>query len=396
MTELTATKNRIQSIDILRGIAMVVMALDHVRDYFHYTAMTDDPLNLATTSPALYFTRWITHFCAPVFVFLSGTSAYLIGVRKGKAALSSFLIKRGLWLMLIEVLIITLGWTFNPFYNLIILQVIWAIGISMIILGLMVWLPYWVIFSIGLIIVAGHNLLDYAEAARDHKVGFWWDLVHHAQFSFYPYANNRAVIIVYAFLPWTGVMILGYCLGRLFESTVAESVRIKRLLLLGGSLIVVFILLRFINAYGDPVPWKEQKTGLYTILDFLKVNKYPPSLMFLCIMLGPAIVLLAFFERARGWFANIMKVYGSVPFFYYVLHLYLIHLICVVAFFLSGYTTNDIVSQQSLFLFRPPQFGFSLWGVYGIWLLTIVLLYPMCRWYKKYKSTHHQWWLSYL
>lgn len=183
MADLTVTKPRIRSIDLLRGIVMVIMALDHVRDYFHETAMVDDPLNLETTTPVLYFTRWITHFCAPVFVFLAGTSAYLISQKRSKAGLSMFLIKRGLWLMLIEITVVTLGWTFNPLFNLLILQVIWAIGFSMLLLGLLIHLPYRFLLILGLIIVFGHNLIDYAENEREGKVGFVWDLVHRGNFS---------------------------------------------------------------------------------------------------------------------------------------------------------------------------------------------------------------------
>ncbi|MEO7264352.1 MAG: heparan-alpha-glucosaminide N-acetyltransferase domain-containing protein, partial [Ferruginibacter sp.] len=219
MQQTLAVKGkRIESIDILRGIVMVIMALDHVRDYFHITANSDDPLNLATTSPALFFTRWVTHFCAPAFVFLSGTSIYLQSLRKTKAELSGFLIKRGLWLIFVEVAIISLAWTFNPLYEILALQVIWAIGISMFILGLIIRLPYKVILILGLIIVFGHNLLDIPESAPGFTPGFWWDLLHHGQFVRYNYAPGHDIIIAYPFLPWTGLMMLGYCGGVFFTS----------------------------------------------------------------------------------------------------------------------------------------------------------------------------------
>lgn len=398
MTGLPATsRNRINSIDLLRGIIMVIMALDHVRDFFHKEAFTDDPLNMDTTTPWLFFTRWITHFCAPAFVFLAGTSAFLMGLKKTKKQLSKFLLTRGLWLVIAEMLIITLGWTFNPLYNLLILQVIWAIGISMIILGLLVWLPLPVIFLIGLIIVGGHNLLDYPEAERKGDVGFWWNLVHHAQFYFVPYGENRGIFIVYAFMPWTGVMALGYCFGSWYKNTVTAGVRRKRLIALGLGLIALFIVLRLINAYGNPLQWVEQsRGGLYTFFSFLNANKYPPSLMFLCMTLGPAILLLALFEKVQAKWTRFFLTYGRVPFFFYILHFYLIHLFCVIAFFASGYSTSQIISRDTPFLFRPASFGFDLWVVYVVWIAVVLLLYPLCKWYNRYKATHSQWWLSYI
>ena len=395
MNQLTAVKKRVQSIDILRGIVMIIMALDHVRDFFHNDAFQNDPLNPATTTPILYFTRWITHFCAPTFVFLAGTSAYLIGLRKTKADLSGFLIKRGLWLILVELVVITLGWTFNPLYNTLIFQVIWAIGISMVFLGLAVRLPYGVIFAIGALIVLGHNLLDYPEAARNHNVGFIWDLLHDGRFDIITYAPNRTLIIVYAFVPWMGIMFMGYCAGKLFEPTVDTFRRQKALVIIGLGLIVLFVGLRLLNAYGNPLPWTPQGKGVATFLSFMNVHKYPPSLMYACITLGPALIALALLENVQNRFTEFTKVYGRVPFFYYVLHFYLIHLLTVIAFFISGYGTKDIVGQTP-FLFRPLQFGYDLWVVYIIWAAVILALYPLCRWYNKYKSTHTQWWLSYV
>lgn len=389
-------KPRVRSIDVLRGMVMVIMALDHVRDYFHSTAMVDDPLNLETTTPILYFTRWITHFCAPVFVFLAGTSAYLIGLKKSKKELSLFLIKRGLWLVLIEVTIVTLGWTFNPLYNLFILQVIWAIGISMFILGLLVYLPYSLLLALGLVIVFGHNLVDYAEAAREGKVGLLWDLLHRGNFSVYNLDSSHFFIIVYAVIPWLGVMILGYTFGKLYEPSMNPKRRKKLLLAMGTGLILLFVIVRALNGYGDSAHWSVQSNPLDTFLSFMKVSKYPPSMLFVCITIGIGLIMLASLENVQNRFASWMTVYGRVPFFYYIIHLYLIHTLCVIAFFLSGYGANDIVSRQTPFLFRPPQFGYSLPIVYAIWLLVVILLYPICRWYNRYKSNHHQWWLNYL
>jgi uncharacterized membrane protein len=395
MNQLTAVKKRVQSIDILRGIVMIIMALDHVRDFFHNDAFQHDPLDPATSTPILYFTRWITHFCAPTFVFLAGTSAYLIGLRKPKAELSSFLIKRGIWLILIEAIVITLGWTFNPLYNIIIFQVIWTIGISMVFLGLAVRLPYGVIFAIGALIVLGHNLLDYPEAARKHEVSFIWDLLHDGRFDQYTFLPNRVLIIAYAFLPWMGIMFMGYCAGKLFAPTVESTKRQKALLLIGTGLIAFFVVLRLLNGYGNPLPWTTQGNAVATFLSFMNVHKYPPSLMYASITIGPALIALALLENVQNRFTEFTKVFGRVPFFYYVLHIYLIHLLTVIAFFIAGYGTKDIVGQTP-FLFRPVTFGYDLWAVYLVWIVVILALYPLCRWYNKYKSTHTNWWLSYL
>jgi uncharacterized membrane protein len=395
MQPLTVPLQRITSIDFLRGLVMVIMALDHVRDFFHVEAMTGDPTNMATTTPWLFFTRWITHFCAPVFVFLAGTSAFIAGQRKTRKELSLFLVKRGFWLVLVEMLVITLGWTFDPLYHTFILQVIWVIGMSMIILGVLVWLPLPVIFAIGFVIVFGHNLLDGPEAERSGRVGFLWDALHRSRFSFYPVTQNHGFILVYALGPWAGVMMLGYCFGWLYRAGSTQLQRSKVLLALGISAILSFIILRYINQYGDPAPWSEQRNSTYTLLSFLNTTKYPPSLLYLMMTLGPAVLFLYFFEQMKGRIARFFITFGRVPFFYYVLHIYLIHLLCVVLFFANGYTSKDIVSQ-SPFLFRPPTFGYDLWIVYGIWILVIALLYPLCRRYEKYKISHKHWFLSYL
>jgi uncharacterized membrane protein len=396
MTNLTAEKNRIQSIDILRGAVMIVMALDHVRDFFHSQASLHDPTDMATTTPYIFFTRWITHFCAPVFLFLSGTSAFLAGGRRTKGQLASFLMIRGIWLLFVEVAIISLGWTFDPLYHVFILQVIWAIGISMFILGLLVLLPYYAILAFGLIVVLGHNLLDYAEADHQGPFPVWWNLAHHGFFTFYPIAKGHVAILVYAFLPWTGIMALGYCAGAWFRSSVDAAVRRRNLIGTGLMMIAIFIILRCINLYGDRAHWATQKNSMYTFLSFLNTTKYPPSLLYICMTIGPALVILAWLEKVQNKFTAIINVYGRVPFFYYILHFYFIHTICVIVFYWQGYTSKDIAPQNSPLRFRPDHFGFGLLGVYTVWILIVVLLYPLCRWYNKYKSTHKHWWLSYL
>lgn len=384
---------------------MVIMALDHVRDFFYKADLGKaadaamDPTNMQTTYPALFFTRWITHFCAPIFVFLAGTSVYLMCQRKSKNEVSLFLIKRGFWLVFVEVIIVTFGWTFNPFFNVFILQVIWAIGVSMILLGLLVLLPYKVIFALGLLIVAGHNIMDYPSVSAGLRGTILSDLLYFSNFSVYQIWESHFFLIVYAFLPWTGVMLLGYCFGKLYQSGVDPVWRRKMLLRIGTGLVLIFIIVRFTNLYGDPVPWTTQPRGaVYTFFSFLNLNKYPPSLLFLCMTIGPGIFFLALIEKVQNGFTKIMNVYGRVPMFYYILHFYIIHTIVVIVFYLQGFGTKDIVPEGLPFFFKPNGLGFGLWGVYGIWLFIVVLLYPICKKYDRYKTAHakEKWWLSYL
>src|SRR5437762_3150279 len=403
MNQLAVSRKRIQSIDILRGFVMVIMAIDHVRDFFYKAAVTGgasvatNPTDLATTTPALFFTRWITHFCAPIFVFLAGTSIFLMSQKKSKPDLSLFLIKRGVWLVLVEIILVTFSWTFNPFYNFIILQVIWAIGVSMIVLGLLIHLPTRVLLIIGLVIVFGHNILNYPWINKDLKGGWLADLLYFSNFSIYNLDKTHVFIIVYAFVPWTGVMLLGYCLGKLFTSEFDPQKRQKILLWLGFGLLAVFLILRFINNYGDPVPWSKQPRGsMFTFLSFINVNKYPASLDFLSITIGGGLIALALLEHVQGKFSDFFRVFGRVPMFYYVLHLYLIHLIGVIVFFEEGFSADQIVTPNNPFFFRPSAFGFGLLGVYIVWIIVVLILYPICKKYDRYKTAHRHWWLSYL
>jgi uncharacterized membrane protein len=386
---------RIHSIDVLRGLVMIIMALDHVREFFHVSAMTSDPLDPETTYPALFFTRWVTHFCAPVFVFLSGISARLAGTRRTQAELSRFLITRGLWLVVAEIIIVTLGLTFNPFYNVIILQVIWAIGTSMILLGLLVHTsPVW-IGVIGVILFFGHNLSSYA-VVPDGTAGSLYQLLLTARAAVIPISDNHFIFALYAVLPWASVMFLGYIFGNLFLPAVSPERRARYLRSGGVAAIALFIILRLINGYGDPAPWSVQDTPVFSVLSFLNTSKYPPSLMFLLMTLGPAMVILSFLEQMKNRVMEIVSVFGKVPFFYYLVHFYLIHLLTAVAFFASGYGVSEIVQPQNPFFFRPVSFGYELWMVYVIWGFVLVLLYRPCLWFSHYKQTHKQWWLSYI
>lgn len=392
-------KKRIESIDILRGLVMLIMAIDHTRDLFHRGA--PEPTDLAITTPILFFTRWITHFCAPAFVFLSGISAYLAGTRRTENQLAIFLIKRGLWLLAVELILITFAITANPLFNVLIFQVIWAIGGSMILLGLLILFraSLSVIGIIGAIIVFGHNILDYVDPGAITKTIAWRMLFSATGFgdsSIISTGDHRALFIAYALIPWTGVMLLGYVFGTLYKSTVDAARRRKTLLLAGLGALLFFFLFRYFNIYGDPAPWSAQKTTSLSIISFFNVSKYPCSLLYLCMTVGTSLVILALAENIKSKFAGILIIYGNVPFFYYLCHWYLLRVLTIIVFFASGYTTSQIITPNLPFLFDPKGFGFNLLGVYLLWIFVIVALYLPCRWYSKYKRTHQQWWLSYL
>jgi uncharacterized membrane protein len=389
----TKTFQRINSIDLLRGLIMIIMALDHTRDYFHTTAWTDDPLNLQTTTPALFFTRWITHVCAPNFVFLAGTSAWFQSLRKSKKELSIFLIKRGVWLIFVDLFIFNFAFSFDPTYTTFAVQTLWAIGIGMFFLGLAVWLPFTAIFAIGIIIVFGHNLLDFYERGLQQPPGMLYDLLHHqGQFQLW---QGHSLLIFYPALPWIGLMLLGYCFGKLFLA-LPEIKREKILLWLGIGLLLFFVIVRFVNVYGDPVKWSTQKDGLYTFLSFIKVNKYPPSLLYMCVMVGLAMIFLGLAAKTENRVTKFITVYGRVPFLFYIVHFFLLHFIAMIIFFVNGHTMTEAFQPTDVPGYVIPGQGFSLWVVYFIWIAVVLSLYPMCRWFSQYKRTHKNWWLGYL
>ena len=400
MENLTAsapltTTARIRSIDLLRGLVMIIMALDHTRDFFHHSAFTEDPLDPATTTPALYFTRWITHLCAPGFVFLSGASVWLQSRKKTKKELSIFLIKRGLWLILLEVTLVNFIFSFDIHFNEIVLTVIWAIGISMIILGLLIWLPFPAIFITGLLIVIGHNGLDFYEAANTDNLSALYHLLHRP--NLFDIGNNFRLLIFYPFLPWTGLMLLGYCFGKLLSDSRGKEQK-KVLVWLGSGIILLFIGLRLLDVYGDPDVLKETDKPLNSVYAFLDTSKYPPSLLFMCMTIGPALLFMAVFQNAAGRVATIISVYGRVPFFYYITHFLLIHLVCMILFLARGHSFAEGLNNEVMLPnFIKPGEGYSLPVVYLLWIAIVVVLYPLCKWYDHYKQTHKEkWWLSYL
>jgi len=390
-----STSARIESIDLLRGLVMIIMALDHVRDYFHADAFLYAPTDLSKTNAFLFFTRWITHFCAPIFMFLSGTSAFIVGARKGKKYLSKFLFTRGLWLIFLEVTVISFAWYFNLHFTIIDFLVIWALGISMIALAALIYLPLYTIAIISLVMVFGHDLLNNVHVPGTGLASFGWALLHEQQLFNY---GGYQFFVGYPIIPWIGVMALGYCLGKLYIQGYNESKRKKMLLQLGATAILLFTVLRFVNVYGDPSPWLKQSSILLTFLSFINVSKYPPSLLYLLITLGPALLFLAFTEKTKSWLAAQTIIIGRVPMFYYIVHLYLIHLAAMIATYFCGFTWKDMILVTWV-SFDPKLrgYGFSLGVVYLIWFLLIALLYFLCRWYERYKKTHiQQWWLSYL
>ena len=390
-TTIPTTKYRIESIDILRGLIMLIMALDHTRDFFHLNS--PNATDLATTTPILFFTRWITHFCAALFVFLSGVSANLAGSRRTKKQMSAFLIKRGLWLIVVEFVLITFAFTLDPLYHVLIFQVIWVIGVSMVIMALLIWLPLPVIAIIGGLLFFGHDIFDFIKLPATGESGLLWKTFFTASASVYQADKTHSLFILYAILPWTGVMIAGYVMGQVYRPSFDPARRKKILFTSGITLVLLFVVFRAFNIYGDPAPWATQKTAVLSVISFFNISKYPPSLMYLCMTIGPGLLLLSTIEKTNNKFTRILIVYGNVPFFYYVLHFYLLRILNIILFFAQGFTTKDI---RPPFFFRPAEFGLNLFGVYVAWLLAIAALYLPCRWYSNYKKTHRQWWLSYL
>jgi len=409
-----SSRRRLDSIDLLRGIVMVVMMLDHTRDFVHYVALQGfDPTDLSHTSVKLFFTRWITHYCAPVFVFLAGTGSYLQLARgKTKGDLSRFLITRGFWLIVLEFTAVRCGAFFNFNYSFLgVAQVIWVIGVSMIVLAGLIYLPLRVIAALGLLMIALHNLLD-----RYHVQGWqgptspvpsvWTKLfmILHQGPSAFPIFGwpSPVVVVIYPLIPWVGVMAVGFTFGTLYQR---EAERRRRLLLIiGGVATAFFFVLRGINSYGDPSRWSKQGSVAMTVLSFFNVTKYPPSLLFLLMTLGPALLALAWFDRLTAGkseslldrLKNALITFGRVPLFFYLLQWPTAHLLSVLVHFLAGKPVRWMFGSQAIFTGPPPGVGFNLAVVYACWLTGVLLLYPLCKWFAGVKQRRRDWWLSYL
>jgi uncharacterized membrane protein len=373
---------RTESIDRLRGIVMLLMVLDHARDFFW--GFRFRATDLAQTTGPLFFTRWITHFCAPVFVLLAGLGAFFYGQRHGSA--TRFLLTRGLWLVLLEVTVIRLGWIPDFGYHLTVLQVIWVMGWSMVALAALHHLPRPLLIAVGLALVAGHNLLDPIDARKLGALDPLWIILHRGGVLM-PAPGHR-IFVSYPLLPWIGIMALGFALGPLYLQPAAQ--RQRALLRLGLGACAAFVALRLLNVYGDPLPWSHQARGaFFTGLSFLNCQKYPPSLLFTLMTLGPALCLLALLERGR--FPRPVVVFGRVPLLFYVGHLMLLR-----------YTSLPAgIARFGASALRPPPGHagspeFPLWATYVAWLLAVIVLYPLCRWFAALKARRQDWWLSYL
>jgi uncharacterized membrane protein len=389
-------RQRLESIDLLRGLVMVVMALDHVRDYFHADAFVYSPTDLSRTSGVLFLTRWITHFCAPVFVFLAGVAAHLYGAKTSKKEVSVFLLTRGLWLVVVELFVLSLLRTFNPAYEYFTLQVIWAIGIAMVALSALVFMDRRVIFVVGLVLMAGHNLLDDVHVPGEGCASFLWALLHEPRLFVF---GRFSIRVLYPLLPWIGTMAVGYCFGHLYTPGYDAEKRRRVLLLAGLGTMAFFVIARYGNWYGDAAQWGLRESAVFSVLSFLNLTKYPPSLFYLSMTLGPALVFLALSERAPKALTVRVNVFGRVPMFYYLAHFLLIHAGATVAAAMTGHGVADMVLTSAV-NDNPALkgYGFELPAVYLVWGCLVLILYPFCKWYDAYKRKHQatRRWLSYL
>lgn len=385
---------RIDSIDFTRGLVMIIMALDHVRDLMHTTALTQDPTNLETTTAGLFLTRWITHLCAPSFVFLSGTSAFIslknnTDVKAGR----KFLISRGLWLILLEFTVITLGLWADIKFRMVVFQVIGAIGLGLICLSFLLKLSSKTIGIIGLVIILSHNLLQGVSFNDNIPLRLLWAFLF--KLDVFPVTPNFTFAVLYPFIPWFGIMLTGYGCGQIFLEEDGE--RRRTLFFTGLAVLTFFIVLRFANFYGDPIPWKSQKTPLFTILSFINIFKYPPSLLYTSLTLGIMFLILAAADGIRNKFVFLVSVFGKVPLFYYILHWYLIHSLMFLLMFYQGFTWADLPFGAFQFGRPPSGSGVELPYIYLIWGFVVLSLYPACKWYNGYKSAHREKkWLRYI
>jgi uncharacterized membrane protein len=385
-----AHRNRLTSIDMLRGLVLVIMALDHTRDMVMRPLSTDygAAVDFASSGAALFFTRLVTHLCAPTFVLLAGVSAYLYGATRKRPTveITRFLLSRGIWLVFIELTVIQFAWAFN-LGTMHILQVIWAIGWSMIVLSALVWLPRMAIGAFGALMIVTHNGLDSMQPLLSEASPLW--VIFHIPGRFT--IGTWDFLVIYPLIPWIGVMALGYAMGPYFVGENPQ--RCGRLLQAGVLLTLAFVVLRLTNLYGDPVKWVVHPNGVDTLISFLSVTKYPVSLQFLLMTLGPALMMLGYFERVSGGLAQKLVTIGHVSFFFYVVHFYVIHSIAVLIGLWQGLGVRDMAV---FFLYYPAQFGLPLAGVYIVWGVVILVMYPPCVWFAGVKARRRDWWLSYL
>jgi uncharacterized membrane protein len=402
----TISKIRIDSVDLLRGLIMVIMMLDHTRDFVHRDAFAFDPTDVSRTFPVLFFTRWITHFCAPLFVFLAGTAVSFQETRgRSKAQLSRFLVTRGLWLIMLELVVLRPLLFFNFQYSelLFFVQVIWVTGWSMIVLAAAIHLPLRWNIALGLSMIALHNLLDGVRVTVFNGPGtpvpgFWESVwyVLHRQGPIFPLGfPGPIVFVIYPLIPWPAVMLAGYSFGSLYRKEAND--RRRALLLVGTSIVLGFVIVRLINVYGDPAPWTTQFGGARSMLSFLALTKYPPSLLYLMMTIGPGILFLAFAERhTSGVLARVFITFGRVPLFFYLLQWVMAHGLAIAASWIAGKPVAYLFSNVGFAGPVPTNVGFGLPVVYALWIFGAILLYPLCAWFAGVKARRRDWWLSYV
>jgi len=390
MSEAVNVKRpRLESVDVVRGVIMILMALDHTRDFLAPPGVS--PTDLATATIPLFFTRWITHFCAPVFFLLTGTGAFLSLRKKSKRELSRFLFTRGLWLIFLEVVLFRcFVLQFNFDYHITFLDVLWALGWAMIVLSGLVYLPTPAVSAFGIVMIASHNLFDSVQSSNPI-----WSILHSLDFIL---ANpQHSVFVAYPLIPWVGVTATGFGLGQIYNWDPGR--RKAFLLRLGIALVAAFLVLRGINIYGDPFRWAPQKSAAFTVLSFLNTTKYPPSLLFLLMTLGPAMIFLWAVDTRTSRFLRPALVIGKVPMFYYLLHFLLIHLLAVAVCFARYGEVHWMFESPGIDHFpftAPPGWGFSLPIIYLFWAFVVLALYPLCRWFAAVKQRRSDFWLSYL
>ena len=379
---------RLVSIDLLRGLVMVLMTLDHTRNFF--SNVDFNPLDIERSNLPLFLTRWITHLCAPSFIFLAGLAAFLSLKRgKTKPQLARFLLIRGFWLIFLDLTLVSLAWRFEPSFFA--AGVLWAIGWSMVVLALLIQLPLSTIAILGVTLIVGHNLFDRVSAEQLGDFGWIWSFFHEPTL-LSPRPGIR-FFLVYPLIPWVGVMASGYAFGPILTKT--KTQRLPWLRNLGWGLILGFVVIRGLNIYGDPEPWSVQSNWEKTFFSFINCHKYPPSLLYLLITLGLAFLLLYLFERTRFPTLKPLLIFGRVPLFFYLIHLWLIHL-AAIFFALPKYGFKLFNLSYLRSSAMPDDYGYDLHHVYVFWLIMLILLYPLCKWFAHYKSKHKYWWLNFL
>lgn len=385
---------RISSIDFMRGLVIVIMAIDHIRDLLHTTSLTNDPLDLATSSPALFMTRWITHLCAPIFVFLGGVSAYLTFINQNNLSKTRFFLRsRGIVLMILEVTVVGFGVWFDIYFRTFLFQVIFAIGAGFFILSFLLKIPAKILGFIGLAIVILHNLTPLVNVDKESALGFIWSLLFDR--GFFKFGEGRGLMIGYAIIPWLGILFCGYGFGLVFTYETQKRSRI--LLLTGLSALFTFVVLRYFNLYGDRKPWSFQNTSLNTFFSFIDLTKYPPSLLYACATLSIMFFILYLAENKDNLFIRFFLVYGRLPMFFYILHWYIIHISMFVMIRIQGVEWEQM--PFGLMQFGRPEsgVGLPLPYIYIYWISLIGFMYPLCRWYGNYKAKNRDIaWLEYL